>query len=488
MTRKTHAGFDIESLLDPVPTPARRRFALIAVAALLATVTNAVLFMLPPLLPLMKDQLGLDSASETWIFTALTLGGGAGFILLPRLADVLSDRPTAVLAGGVLTLGALIPAVVYTYPAVLAGAALLGFGSSAQLLPLGFLRRHLSGGRVSTAVSVLIMATGGGVVAGMLGGGLTVRFLSVPTFFFIMAAVFVATTVALVLAVPRADPESAGAPGVFGTLWMIAWLTAILLTLTQGLLWGDAVLIPLVLGLAGYFTWRRFERRSAAPVFDLAILKMPYAKVACWAAGLFGAIDAGFLLSVTYYTQADPAQTGYGLGYDAFGTGLLMLPFALTMFISGKAAEQRVAKGRPGVVLLAGAAVSAVGVAVLTVDHRHIWAYLIGAGLIGLGSRAGYSGAFAVPQFLVPERKAGMAAGLVGTCMAIGIAFGSALVSALLLASPDPVTGQAPEAAYVDSYVCTLACALAVLVIVLVAHRRSHKAFVAVLRQTGVLT
>jgi hypothetical protein len=39
------------------------------------------------------------------------------------------------------------------------------------------------------------------------------------------------------------------------------------------------------------------------------------------------------------------------------GTGLLMLPFALTMFISGKAAEKIVAKGRPGEVLVIGASI-----------------------------------------------------------------------------------------------------------------------------------
>src|SRR3954454_18544166 len=45
-----------------------------------------------------------------------------------------------------------------------------------------------------------------------------------------------------------------------------------------------------------------------------------------------------------------------GSGTDALGPSLLMLPFALTMFISGKAAEHMVQQGRPGVVLSAGAA------------------------------------------------------------------------------------------------------------------------------------
>jgi hypothetical protein len=42
---------------------------------------------------------------------------------------------------------------------------------------------------------------------------------------------------------------------------------------------------------------------------------------------------------------------------DALATSLLMLPFALTMFISGKAAERLIQQGRPAIVLAAGAAV-----------------------------------------------------------------------------------------------------------------------------------
>lgn len=486
--RRAHLGFDIETLLDPPATPRARRLALIGVAALLATVTNAVFFMVPPLLPLMQMQFGLDLAGETWVFTALTLGSGAGFVLLPRLADVLGDWNTALLAGGVLVIGGLIPAVGDSYPTILAGCALLGFGSAAQLLPIGFLRRHMSGGKVSTAVSVLIMATGAGVVAGMLGGGLTVRYLPLSGFFFVVTAVFAATTIALLVILPREDPESAGRPGVAGTAWMIAWMTALLLALTQGLLWGDAAVVPLALGVAGYLTWRRAQRRSAAPVFDTSITKMPYMQVACFSAALFGAVDAAFLLLVTYYTQASEAQAGYGLGLDALGTGLLMLPFALTMFISGKAAEKRVAKGRPGEVLIVGAALSAAGITVLLVDHRDWWAYLIGAALIGLGSRAGYSGAFAVPQFLVHERKSGMAAGIIGTTMAIGIAFGSALISALLLSGATSTTDSPPASSYELGYVATLVCALAVVVVAVHAHRRHQRAFTALLRQAGVLS
>jgi hypothetical protein len=121
----------------------------------------------------------------------------------------------------------------------------------------------------------------------------------------------------------------------------------------------------------------------------------------------------------------------YGLSYDPLKTSLIMLPFALTMFISGKYSERIISRGRPGIVLVGGAVICMLGLLFLAVAHDQAWEYVVGSGIIGLGSRAGYSGAFAVPQFVVPETEAGMAAGMPGTIMAIGFAVGAAVVTIL---------------------------------------------------------
>jgi MFS family permease len=444
---------------------------LLSVAVVLATVTNAIAFMLPPLLPLMQHQFGLGVSASAWTFTVATLGGGAGFVVLPRLSDVLNDRRTALLSGGFLVVGALVAAVGNSYPALLVGSLMLGFGSAAQLLPLGFLRRHLAETAVETAVSVIIMATGTGVVLGMVGGGLTVKFLSLSAFFYILAAACTATTVALLIVVPSTRPESSGKIGALGTVWMIAWVGTVLLALTQGLIWGDTALYLLLAGIAGGIVWGLVQRKSPTAVFEVKLLKLPLVSPACLAAGLFGAIDAAFLLLVTYYTQT-PAEVGYGLGVDALGTGLLMLPFALMMFLGGKVAERVVRKGHSGLVLNIGAAVSAVGLGWLAVEHSASWHYLVGAALVGAGSRVGYSGAFAVPQLVVPEEKAGMAAGMPGTMMAIGFAFGSAVITGLLTAATIPHTSVPQEYLFRIGYLITFAFALVILAVTLVSRAR----------------
>lgn len=452
------------------PQVASNRFALIAIAAVLATVTNAVAFMLPPLLPLITTSYAHNSVTAaTWVFSALTLGGGAGFVLIPRLTDILSDRAIALWSGAFLTGGALAAAVFDTYAGLVIGSALMGFGGAAQLVPLSFLRRHLAGNAVSTAVSVLIMATGTGVVLGMVGGGASVRIWPMAThlnpvdgsiphqslapFFYILAALFIVTTIGLLLIVPNSPPEFTGRLGVFGTLWLIGWVTVILLPLSAPAhTWlGDNALSVLLLGIVLAIGWGFAERRAKTPVFDLKLLRKPFVTTACFSAGMFGCVDAAFLVLVNYYIQNpnvpallshDGNKTGwptnvaqYGLNDDPLKTSLVLLPFALTMFLSGKLSEKIVAKGKPGLVLVVGAVICLLGLLFLALFHDQTWHYVVGSAIVGLGSRAGYSGAFAVPQFVVPENRAGMAAGMPGTIMAIGFAFGAAIITMLQNAS-----------------------------------------------------
>lgn len=295
----------------------------------------------------------------------------------------------------------------------------------------------------------------------MVGSGLAVKYLSLSAFFYVLAASFLVTTAALLIIVPRSRPASSARIGVFGTVWLIAWVAVLLLGVSQISVWSQSVCATLLaVGVVAGLFWALSQRDSPTAVFDLAMLKKPFTTTAFVASFLFGAIDAAFVLLVSYYTQT-PAVVGYGLGMDALATSLLMLPFALTMFISGKAAERLIQQGRPAIVL-AGAAV---------------WA-------IGLGTRAGYSGSFAIPQLVVSEDEAGMAAGLPGTIMMIGAAFGAAVVTVILSASDLPQIPGVPQAhLYTVGYAVSALFAVGILIAVAVSTRRHPGAFKALMIQ-----
>jgi MFS family permease len=451
----------------------------------MVVLTNAVIFILPPLLPVIQAQYGLATVAEmTWLYTALTLGGGAGFILLPRLADLYGDRNASVAASAFLAVGAAVPAIGDSYPTLLAGCALMGFGCAAQLLPLGFLRRNLGEAGITIGVAVLVIATGAGIVAGMIGGGLIVETLSLRSFFVILTVACAATTLATYVLVPHAPPaERSGRIGVVGTVWMLGWVAAILLTLTQGLVWGNAALIPLVIGVVGGVAWARSQRRSSTAVFDVALMRTPLVTASCVCIALFAAVNSAFLLLLSTYAQVIPEALrpadAYGLGLSALQTGWLMVPFAVTFLVGGAVVDRPVANGRGAPVFVMGALISASGLAWLAMMHDQQWHYLVGAAVMGLGCSIGYAAGFTLVQTAVPEEKAGMAAGVAGTFMAVGFAFGTALVSADLSASLVPVPGTtlevAAEGLYGTGYGIAGVLALLVVVTVLVSSARLRR-------------
>jgi hypothetical protein len=328
------------------------------------------------------------------------------------------------------------------------------------------------------------MATGSGVVVGMVGSGLAVRYLSLSAFFYVLAAAFLITTVALLIIVPPSRPASSAKIGVFGTAGLIAWVAVVLLAVSQISVWSRTVcLMLLVVGVVAGIAWALSQRNSPTAVFDLGMLKQPFATTAIVASFMFGAIDAAFILLVSYYTQT-PAAVGYGLGMDALTTSLLMLPFALTMFISGKAAEKLIQQGRPAIVLTGGAAVCAIGLVWLLFAHDHTWQYLIGSGIIGLGTRAGYSGSFAIPHLVVSEEKAGMAAGIPATIMMIGAAFGAAVMAVILsLASIPKIPGVPEGYLYTVGYGVSVAFPVGILIAVALSTLRHPGAFKALMVQ-----
>jgi MFS family permease len=479
----THPSTAPETTLST--QPAANKTALIGVAGLLILLTNAVVFLLPPLLPIIQAQYELTTVAQTtWIYTALTLGGGAGFVVLPRVADIYGDRNASVVASALLTIGALIPAVGDSYPTLVAGCAVIGVGGAAQLLPLGFLRRGLGDGGLTIGVAVLVIGTGIGIVVGMIGGGLAVENLSIQAFFMILTALFALSTVWSYISIPHTPPaEASGRMGLLGTVWLIGWVAALLLALTQGLVWGGAALIPLVIGIIGAVAWLRVERRSTNAVFDVSVLKSANVLTASGSMGLIAAVNSAFLILLSTYAQVPPEYLpkaeAYGLGLSPLETGILMLPFAVTFLIGSILADGPVNRAHGGNVLIVGALIAIAGLAWLALSHDQQWHYLVGSGVVGLGCALNYAAGFTLVQMAVPEAKAGMASGIAGMFMAIGFAFGTAVVASVLSVSVIVIPGTTIEVAtahlYAPAYWTAAVLAALIPVTVLTARARTKR-------------
>jgi MFS family permease len=189
------------------------------------------------------------------------------------------------------------------------------------------------------------------------------------------------------------------------------------------------------------------------------------------------------LLLLSTYAQVPgeylPKPDAYGLGLTALETGYLMLPFAATFLVGSILADGPADRGKGGNVLIVGALVAAAGLAWLAFAHEQQWHYLVGAGVIGLGCALVYAAGFTLVQLAVPETKAGMASGIAGMFMAIGFAFGTAVVASVLSASVIVIPGTTIEVAtanlYAPAYWTAVVLAAFIPVIVLVSRRRTAR-------------
>ena len=287
------------------------RGALIGIGALLVVLTNAVIFSLPPLLPVIQAQYGLATVAEsTWLYTVADPRRGSRVhpAATPRRPVRRPQRHVA--ASVFLTVGALVPAVGDSYPrcwwaapswvsaARPSSCRSASSAATSARAASRWVRRH--GDRHGRRhrrrddrrrahradLSLRASSSSSPLWRGDHPGVVPARSRT-----------------------PR-PPSGPAASASLGTVWMIGWVAAILLTLTQGLVWGNAALIPLVLGMVGGIAWIRVERRSSTAVFDVALMKAPLVTASCICIALFAAVNSAFLLLLSTMPRSSPRRCG----------------------------------------------------------------------------------------------------------------------------------------------------------------------------------
>ncbi|MFF7157493.1 MFS transporter [Streptomyces sp. NPDC008139] len=419
------------------PVRTRGRNPLIAVAALLGFTSSAVTFMLTPLLPVLQREFHLTVGDVAWVLTLLLIGGGVSTILLPRLADVLGDRGAATLGAALLAAGMLVPGISHTFPAMLIGAAVMGLGSAAGQLGVGVLRRHLAGSSVHTAVIVSQVAQAVGAGVGLVAGGLALSRVSMQDFFLGATVVYVVVGICVWAVIPSSSRDAAAAFGIGNVIGLVAWIVLLLYGIktagSDGISSAKAIGFAAA-GLGGGAVWVTLEKRSKTPVFHLALLRSGTVARTVVAGFTIGMAIQSVTFLIPFYVQT-PSAAGYGLGYDALDTGLLLLPYSLLGALAGIGAGVLGARTRP--LLVAGVGATCHCAAALTLilamsGGASVASFLVAACVYGVGSGLVGVGLFSSIQSSVRAELTGMGIGMIGIIMTISGALGPAIYSSIL--------------------------------------------------------
>ncbi|MEU0556466.1 MFS transporter [Dactylosporangium sp. NPDC006015] len=459
--------------------PRASRFLFVALATAAASF-SLLQSLVTPVLPKIQHDLHTSQGTVTWVLTAWLLSAAVATPIMGRIGDMYGKRRTLLVALAAIAVGCLIAAAAPNVGVLIIGRVVQGLGGAVFPISFGILRDELPPARVPSAIGGLsaVIAVGGGlgvVLAGPVVGALDWRAL------FWIPAVVVAGTALLTLRFVRESPVGDPGQGRGRINWpagvlLSAWLVALILPLSKAPVWGwtsarvvGLLLLALVLAAA----WVLVELRSAEPLIDMQMMRLP----AVWTTNLVSLLfGAGMFATYAFLPQflQTPRSTGYGFGTTVTGAGLAMLPMLVTMAVAGSASGPLTAYVPTKVQLLIGTATAAVSCAGLTLFHDAYWQVAVATGAFGVGLGLTFTAMVNLIVATVPAGQTAVASGMNANIRTIGGSLGAAVASAVITAHTTPA-GLPLESGYTYAF-AVLTAMLATAAVIATVVPRARKA------------
>lgn len=451
IARSTRRATVSDSVPHALPRSERRaRWAVLAsltlVSFLLLLDDTAVALALPAI----RDQLGLGLTGLEWVVNGYTLPLAAFMLLGGQLADRNGRRRVFLIGLALFTFASLLAGLAGDSATLISGRALQGLGAalvapaSLSLIAATF-PKHERGWALGIWAGVTASALGFGPLLGALVndslGWAWIFLLNVP----LGAGTWLVCRALLSESRAEHPARRIDVPGVVSS--GIA-LTGLLLALTEGndYGWGSARVLGLaaaaVAGLAA-FVW--IERRSSDPLLDVSLLTSRKFAGPNIVILLATSVMCSLFFFLALYLQSV-------LGYSALIAGLLLLPLTVPIVVVAPLAG-RLADGigarlpvTIGMLLLAAALL---GLSSLRVDAG-VWSLMPWLALAGIGIGLTTTPTTTAAMEGSDSDQYGIAAGVLNTFRATGLALGIALMGAVLAAFGGGA-GERP-AAFVDGF------------------------------------
>ncbi len=404
-------------------------------------------------LPHIQRALGFSGNGLEWVITAYALTFGGLLLLGGRAGDLLGRRRVFVV-GLLLFSGASLAGGFATSEAwLLIARAIQGVGG-ALIAPtaLALITTTFEEGPArNRAMGVYAAMSGGGAAVGLVAGGLLTTYLSWRWVFFVNVPI----GIVVAAAAPFVLGESARRRGRFDLPGAITGTGGVAL-LVYGLSnastdqagishWTDTkVVAALAAAVVLLVSFVAIERRSRHALMPLRILANRDRSGAYLIMLLLATAMFGIFFFLTIFVQNV-------LGYSALRSGVAFLPFALTIVVVSGIVSQLVARTGARPLMLAGAALTTVGM--YWFSHIGVHSSYVG-GLLGpILVEASGLGLLFVPLQLVAlarvrDEDSGLASSLLNTGQQVGGAIGLATLGTVTWSAvADSIRSQVAVAA-----------------------------------------
>ncbi|ARF59710.1 DHA2 family efflux MFS transporter permease subunit [Streptomyces gilvosporeus] len=417
------------STTAPPPDP-RRWWALGAlVTALLVLGFDTTI--LNVALPTLAAQLGAGTGRQQWIADAYAVVFAGLMLPAGLLGDRFGRRRMLLCGLGIFLAGSLLGTLADSAPLVIGARAVMGTGA-ALIMPLAMsvLPSLFGPGERSTAVGAVSAASALGLPLGPLVGGWLLDHFWWGSVFLVNVPLVLIGIAACVFLLPETSDPAAPPVDVRSALLTVTGLGALILGIIEGPArgWRDSlVLTSLAASVVLIAALVLRGRGQARPMLDLRLLRSRGFLWNTVAAALGTLVLSGLMFLLPQYLQAV-------LGYDAFGTGLRMLPMMGGLLLAAKGSGALAARFGPRPVVTGGLAVLACAafLGATTDVHDGYGATARWLSLAGVGFGFAMVPAMDAALGALPADRAGNGSGLLMTVRQIGGALGVAVLGSLL--------------------------------------------------------
>ena len=415
-----------------------------------------------PVLPTIEAGLHTSQNTVTWVLTAYLLSAAIFTPIMGRLGDMYGKERMLVLTLVALTVGSLMAAVASSISLMIVARVIQGVGGGVVPLSFGLIRDEFPKEKVMGAIGVIAALAAAGAGLGIVLAGPIVDTLDYHWLFWIPMIVMALGTIAAHFVVPESRVRTPGKLSWPGVFLLSAWLVAMILAISEAPTWGwgsTSVIGLLIVGVVLALLWVWVEARSAHPLIDMRMMRIP----AVWTTNLVALLLGVGMYAVFAFLPEflqTPRSAGYGFGVSITVSGLILLPASVFMFAFGMLSGPLSKRFGSKTVLVTGLLVGIVTFALLTFAHAAEWEILLAMVVEGVGFGLAFSSMSALVVVAVPPEQTGVASGMNANNRTIGGSIGAAVMSSIVT-SGVRAGGTPRESGYTHGFALLTVAAIA---------------------------
>lgn len=421
-----------------------KRYIILAISTTTAFIMPFMVAAINIAIPTMRDEFSLEAWVTAWVGTILFLSIAIIQVPCGRLADIYGRKKLFIIGLLVTILASFLGIFAHSVPLLFISLALMGAGSGIMINnAIAILTSVFPADMRGRVLGINTAGTYVGLSVGPYIGGVLTNAFGWQSIFVLSAIMSVVLLVLVFYALKGEWREAKGER--FDIIGSITYAIAIALFIYGFSSLPDVSgLIFLVVGIAGFFFFARWESRTDSPVFDLSLFKKNkaffFSNLAVFISYI-ATFAIGFLLSI--YLQEVRGKAPDQAGLILITASVLM---AMVTPISGRISD----KIEPRLVASVGMSLNCVALFLLVFINAStpIWYIVLALAINGLGI-----GIFASPNMnaimgSVAKKSLGVAAGTVGTMRTTGMIISMGIIMilfSLYLGDAEIVPAYYPE-------------------------------------------